>query len=84
LEVLGVEEVAAIAGEAGEVFEGKAGGAIEGDAAEGVADGGEVDTDWMGADGVEVPRRGRTGPSPDGRGVVGPRPPGGQSHGSPR
>jgi hypothetical protein len=54
LEVLGVEEVAAIAGEAGEVFEGEAGGAVEGVADEGMADGGEVDTDLMGAAGVEA------------------------------
>ena len=51
---MGVEEVAAIAGEAGEVFEGDAGGAVEGVAYEGVADGGEMDSDLMGAAGVEA------------------------------
>ena len=53
VEVVGVEEVSAVAGEAGEVFEGVAGGAVEGIAGEGVADGGEVDSDLVGAAGVE-------------------------------
>jgi hypothetical protein len=50
---VGVEEVASVAREAGEVFEGMAGGAVEGVADEGVADGGEVDADLVRAAGVQ-------------------------------
>ena len=54
MQILGMEEVAAIAGEAGEVFEGEAGGAVEGVAHEGMANGGEVDSYLVGATGVEA------------------------------
>ena len=50
---LGVEEIASVAGEAGEVFEWLAGWAVEGIAYEGVADGGQVDSDLVGAAGVQ-------------------------------
>ncbi len=61
VEVMRVEEVASIAGEAGKVFEGLAGGAVEGVSGERVADGGEVDSDLVGAAGVEGDRKGGGG-----------------------
>ena len=54
MEGLGVEEVASVAGEVGEVIEGLAGGTVERVAYEGVADGGKVDSDLMWAAGVEA------------------------------
>ncbi len=54
MEIVSVQEVAAVAGEAGEIFEWLAGGAVEGVADEGMADGGEMDADLMGAAGVET------------------------------
>jgi len=53
-EVLRVEEIAAVAGESGEIGANAAGGVVEGVAEEGVADGGEVDADLMGTAGVEA------------------------------
>ncbi len=47
MEKLGVQEVASVAREAGERFEGPAGGAVEGIPCQGVADGGEVDSDLV-------------------------------------
>jgi hypothetical protein len=52
-EGVGVEEVASVAGEAWDVFEGLTGGAVEGVADEGVADGGEVDADLVQAAGAQ-------------------------------
>lgn len=49
VEELGVQVVAAVAGEAGEVVQRLAGGAVEGVADQGMADGGEVDSDLVGA-----------------------------------
>ncbi len=53
VEEVGVEVVAAVAGEAGEMFERLAGGAVEGVADQGMADGGEVDSDLVRAAGVQ-------------------------------
>jgi len=50
----GVEEVASVAGEAGEVFEEMAGGAVEGIAYERMPDGGEMNSDLMGAARVQA------------------------------
>ncbi len=58
---MGVEEVASVAGEAGQGFEGVAGGAVEGVAYQGVADGGEVDSDLMRAAGVQAYLKGGRG-----------------------
>ena len=51
---LGVQEVSSIAGEAGEVFERQAGWAVERIAYEGMADGGQVDSDLVGAARMEA------------------------------
>lgn len=53
-EKVGVKEIPAVAGEAGEVFQRLAGGAVEGIAGEGMADGGEVDSNLVGTAGVET------------------------------
>jgi hypothetical protein len=58
---VGVEEVAAVAGEAGEGFQGVAGGTVEGVADQGMAEGGQVDSDLMRAAGVEGDRKGGGG-----------------------
>ena len=44
-QIVGVEEIASVAGEAGEIFERLAGGAVQRVACEGMADGGQVDSD---------------------------------------
>ena len=53
-EVLRVEEIAAVAGEAGEIGADAAGVVVERVAEVGVAEGGEVDADLMGTAGVEA------------------------------
>ena len=58
-EELGVQEVAPIAGEAGEVLERLAGWAVEGIAHERMADGGEMDSDLMRASRMESYLKGR-------------------------
>ena len=52
-EKLGVQEVASIARQAGEVFKGLAGCAVERIAYQGMADGGQVDPDLVGAAGMQ-------------------------------
>ncbi len=54
VEKLRVQEVASVAGEAGEIFKRLAGGAVEGIAEQGMADGCEMDSDLMGAAGAEA------------------------------
>ncbi len=61
VEEVGVEVVAAVAGEAGEVRQRLARGAVEGVADQGMADGGEVDSDLVGAAGVECDLEGGVG-----------------------
>ena len=50
---LGVEEIASVAGEAGEIFQRLAGWAVQRVADEGMSDGGEVDPDLVRAAGVQ-------------------------------
>ena len=51
---MGVQEIASVAGEAGEIFERLAGWAVQRIAYEGMADGGEVDSDLVRAAGVQA------------------------------
>ena len=51
---LGVQEIAAVAGEAGEIFKGLTGWAIERIAYQGMADGCEMDSDLMRAARIEA------------------------------
>ena len=53
-QIVGVEEIASVAGEAGEIFERLAGGAVQRVACEGMADGGQVDSDLMGSARVQA------------------------------
>jgi len=49
VQVVGVQEVSSIAGEAGEIFKGQAGWAVQRIAEQGMADGGEMDSNLVGA-----------------------------------